>query len=431
MKVEIAAIEITPAGADAEEQQDVLEMVQPSPGFATVANFLVDIIHRQAFTTVIDFTPKAASIKFLMDGVWQKGAPMERETADFMLAVLKKIAGLNHAERRLRQEGKFNTLYRKVRQSFRVVCQGVPTGERVAIYVDWKRSIPETLEDLGMRESMRSGLSQILNNPLGGMVLVAGVPSEGYTSVWRGTLSACDRLVRDFYVIEEVNEFEPEVINFFSITYDRSKGENAMTPITQLMLKQPDFLAFNELPDGKTVDDVVRLSINQNKPMLVRAPGRNVFDALLRLMVLQPDAEALVNRLDAIVCMRLIRKLCEKCKISYTPAPAMLQKMGIPAGRIGKLYKPNVFQPGSVDDKEEPIQPCKYCQGVGFRDRTGLFELLVLNDEIRQLILKKPRLDYLMAKVQDFGHISMQQEGIVLVAKGIVSIDELQRVLKN
>jgi len=427
---DLPAIEITPAGRNEDEQEGVLKSVQPSPGYPTAVRLLADAIDRESMTTILDFTPKAASVRFWMDGIWQPGPVLDRESADFMLATLKRIAGLNHLERRLKQEGKFNVLYKKLKRNVRVLSQGIPSGERVAIYLDWKRPILESVDQLGMRSSMQQQLAGVLNNPQTGLVLVAAAPGEGYTTAWRGVLNLSDRLVRDFFVVEEASLVEPEVINFFSVAFDRSKGENAMTPITQLLLRQPDVLAFSELPDADTIDSVVQLSTDKKMPIFLRSPGKSCLDALLRLVAMGPKVQEMVHRLDALVCMRLIRLLCGNCKIPFQPHPQLLQKLGIPAGRVGNFFQPYVFKPGTLDENEKEILPCPACQGIGFRGQTGLFELLLLNDPLREEILRKPQLQHLQNFVQSQGHVSLQQEGIVLVAKGVTSLDELQRVLK-
>jgi type II secretory ATPase GspE/PulE/Tfp pilus assembly ATPase PilB-like protein len=426
----VPPIQITPAGAKAEQQDEILQSVQPSRGFPSVCRLLVEIIQREAFTTVLEYTPKSVSLRYLMDGLWQPGTPMDRENGDFLLATLKHVAGMDYRERRKRQEGKFTTLYSKIRQTFHVVSMGIPSGERVIITVDWKRPPLETLEQLGMRPSMQQQLSEILANPKTGMLLVTALPGEGYTALWRGVLTACDRLTRDYYVVEEASQIEKEVINVLTYPFDRSKGETPLSTIPAMLLKQPDVITFGELPDRETINAVIDLSTQQQMPVYFRAPGKHCLDGMLRMLALKPKVEEFVNRLQAIVSMRLVRKLCENCRVSFKPAPALLQKLGLPPGRIGELYKPFLFKSGMLDEKEQEIQPCKSCKGIGFRGRTGIFELLLMNDVLRAALLKPVKLDNLMALAQANRHISMQQEGMVLVAKGVTSIDELQRVLK-
>ncbi len=426
----IPPIQFSPAGATPEDQKETLEIVKPSPGFPAAARLLAESIQKQAVITVLDFTPQQVTVRFQVDGLWHPGASIDRETGDFMLATLKKVAGLNFRERRARQEGVFGTQYLKNKQKVRLVSQGIKIGERVAIYLDWKKPPLDKAEQLGMRHGMIKQIGPILEDPQTGLVLVTALPGEGYTAAWRGVLDNCDRLTRDYFVIEEKTEVEPEVINIFSIEFDRARNENAMTPIPQLLLKQPDVLAFSELPDAQTINGVVELSTQKNLPIFVRSPGKNALDAVLRLLMLKPNVEPFANRLTAVVAMRLIRKLCEKCRVAYVPHPSLLQKLGIPQGRIAELFKPFVFRPGMLDENEKEIDPCPKCQGIGYKGRTGIFELLIVNDTLREAIIKTPHLGKLAAIAQRAGHISMQQEGIVQVARGLTSIEELQRVLK-
>ncbi len=427
----ITPIEFTAAGATPEEQKTNLKIVKPSPGFEPAAELVSEAIIKDATVTVMDFSAQQVVVRFQIDGLWHSGTPMDRETGDYLLATLKQLAGLDYRERRARQEGKFGTLYLKVRQKFKLVSQGIPTGERVAIYLDYKRPPLETVEELGMRGSMIRQLQPILNDPKMGIVLATGVPGEGYTSAWRGVLDACDRLTRDYYVVEEKEKLEPEVINIYPIEFDPAKGETAMTPIPQLLLKEPDVLAFPDLVDGKLLNSIVDLGMKKEIPIFTRIPGKHCVDAILRVLLLKPDVAKFAERLNVVVAMRLIRLLCNSCKIGFQPHPALLQKLGLPVGRVAELYKPFIFQPGMVDEEENEIEPCSTCSGIGYRGRTGLFEMLTLNDEIRQVIDKTPRADQIGAAAKRHGHISMQMEGIVMVASGRTSIEELQRVLKS
>ena len=423
-------IEFTAAGATPEEQKTNLKIVKPSPGFEPASELMKEAIIKDSDVTVLDFSAQQVSVRFQIDGIWHAGIPMDRETGDYMLATLKQLAGLDYRERRARQEGNFGTLFLKQRQKFRLVSQGIQTGERIALYLDYKRSPLDNAEQLGMRPSMIKQLSGILENPDLGNLLVSAVPGQGYTTAWRGILDTCDRLTRDYYVLEEKGKNEPEVINIYPIEFDSAKGEDAMSPIPQLLLKEPDVLAFPELPDGKLIDQIIELSASKEIPVFTRIPGKHCVDALLRVLVLKPDVQSFANRTTAVIAMRLIRRLCDNCKVAFQPHPTLLQKLGLPPGRVAQLYKPFVYQPGMVDENQVEIQPCTECSGIGYRGRTGIFELLIMNDELRQALVKTPRIDQLSAIAKRHGHVSMQMEGIVLVASGKTSLEELQRVLK-
>ena len=197
-------IEFFAAGETPEEQAENLKMVEPSPGFDPASELCAEAIIKDATVTVLDYTTQQVGLRFQIDGLWHAGAPMDRETGDYMLATLKQLAGLDYRERRARQSGKFGSMYLKQKQKFKLVSQGIKTGERVALYLDYKRPPLDTVEQLGMRASMIPQLHGIVNDTETGIVVTTAVPGEGFTNVWRGALDTCDRLTRDYYTIEHV-----------------------------------------------------------------------------------------------------------------------------------------------------------------------------------------------------------------------------------
>ena len=425
-----APVVFTAAGDTPEDRDNTVEMVKNSPGYPPATNICAEAIHKDADLTVLDYTPQQVNIRFRIDGLWHPGQPMDRQNGDYMLAVLKQLAGLDFRNRRNRQQGGFATEYQRKKQKFKIVSQGSKTGERVGLYLSYKRPPLDTLEDLGIRKSLVPQIVQLMKMQGEGMFLVSAVPGEGYTTCWRASLDSCDRLIRDFYVIEDVNSQEPEVINIVPETFDRSKGETAMTPIPQLLLREPDVLSLPELTDGGLIDEFVKTSKVNEIPVYLRNPGKNAIDALLRVFALNPDRAKLLELLSGVLCMRLVRKLCEDCRVPYQPHPQLLQKLGLPAGRIEKLYRPFVFKPGMVDEEQNEILPCTTCNGIGYRGRTGIFELLKINDAIRQEAARKPQFNSLMAIAKANGHISLQQEAAIVIAQGITSVEELQRMLQ-
>lgn len=431
LEIKPAPVNFTASGATDEERENNLEMVANSPGFGPATQIVAEAIHKDADVTVLDYTPQQVSVRFRVDGLWHPGAPIDRQTGDYLLVVLKQLGGTNYRDRRSKQTGSFKTEYLRGKQTFEIVSQGVQAGERVALYLSYKRPPLDTLTDLGMRASLIPQVKELMGIDGAGMFLVSAVPGEGYTSAWRGALDSCDRLVSDFFVIEEASEIEREVINISSVTFDRSRGETAMTPMPQLLLREPDVLAFPELPDGKLIDDLVDMSAKHEIPTYIRHPGKNAIDSLLRVLALKPDAAKFLPLLTGVLCMRIVRKLCEDCRIEYQPHPKLLQKLGLPPGRIEKLYRPFIFKPGMVDEEQNEIEPCQTCCGIGYKGRTGIFELLRMSDEIRAAAVKSPKLNVLSGLAQQQGHIPLQKEAAVVIAKGTTSVEELQRMLQS
>jgi type II secretory ATPase GspE/PulE/Tfp pilus assembly ATPase PilB-like protein len=152
------------------------------------------------------------------------------------------------------------------------------------------------------------------------------------------------------------------------------------------------------------------------------ARAKDCIDTLLRIMAVKASAADFGRSITAVLSQRLIRKLCEKCKEAYPPTPEMLQQFGIPPGRVAAFYRPHPPQP-----KEEL---CAECSGVGYKGRTAIFELLLVDDSLRQLLLSGAKIDVLRQAARKTGLRTFQEEGILVVAKGLTSVPELVRVLK-
>ena len=129
------------------------------------------------------------------------------------------------------------------------------------------------------------------------------------------------------------------------------------------------------------------------------------------------------KHVSAVLCGRLVRKLCESCKVAYEPTPALAKKLGLPEGKVEALFR--------VPKPEEIEKPCETCGGLGYIGRTGLFELLLVDDAIRQTLLKEPKLELLRRTARAGGMRTFQEEGVLLIARGVTSLAELQRVLKQ
>jgi type II secretory ATPase GspE/PulE/Tfp pilus assembly ATPase PilB-like protein len=137
--------------------------------------------------------------------------------------------------------------------------------------------------------------------------------------------------------------------------------------------------------------------------------------------------------IKAVVNQRLIRKLCETCREAVQPTPELLQRLGIPAGRVQVLYREKQPLPPGQEPPRKKGEPliCPNCNGLGYRGRTAIYEILVVDDNLRQALAGQPKLDTIKQLSRQAGNRALQEEGILLVALGTTSIAELQRVLKQ
>jgi type II secretory ATPase GspE/PulE/Tfp pilus assembly ATPase PilB-like protein len=355
--------------------------------------------------------------------VWHNGEPRDRESGDVMLAVMKTLASLSASERRKKQAGKFAAKYEGHSFMCPITSQGVPTGERVVLQLlgGFQQTFKK-FDDLGMRSKLAEQWGALMATDKG-ILVIASVPEGGCTTLTDVSVLEADRLLRDFVSIEEVHHREREMENIDVTTYDASKGESAATVLPSLIRKYPNVYVFRDLSDTEAAKLLINEVRDEERLLITNVHAKSAPEALLRMLQLKVPHKEFATLVTAVMCTRLIRKLCDACKVGYAPTPDLLKKLGIPAGKIEALYR--------SPKPEEVEKPCKECGALGFKGRTAIFELLEVDSKMREVLLKKPELDLARKVARAAGMRPFQEEGLLLVAKGVTSLAELQRVLKE
>ncbi len=421
------------SGDNDDIRQATLLAVQPSPGYPHAVFLLADAITKRADLILMDFSANSASVRYQVDGIWHNMPPIPRDVGDYMLASFKQLAGLDYRERRQRQVGNFSAEYMRSKHKCRMTCQGIPTGERVALEVDRKKPSLDNLEEIGMRPGMRTALLKVLNGE-GGLVLFSALPGDGMSTTWRAALQSTDRFLRDYFTMQEKSRQEAEVINIGNVVWDESAGETMLTALRGLLLREPNAIAFPEIGDSASLNELCRLANDLDISITTRVPARHAVEAVVRALMLKPDSAQFAKALKLVVCQRIIRKLCIACRVPFQASPALLNQLGLPPERVPVLYRQYQPRPEDlVDERGVPVDvmPCETCGGLGYSERTGIFELLHVDDRFRKAMKSTPTIAALNDVAIQCGHVGLREEGIVLVARGDSSLEELQRVLKK
>jgi len=407
-------------GAAERDDRANLLAARQVPGFDDARAVIADGLSRRAEAVMLDYTQQGVGVRYMVDGDWHNGEPLEREMGDPRLEALKTLCGLNWEDRQSRQQGAFAVEYESAKFAATLVSQGTKAGERSVIQFEGKKTPFKTLDELGMRPKMQEQLREMLGGSKG-VVLLSAMPGAGLRSMTNVVVRSMDRLVRDFVSVEEERHRYEEIENVKVMTYKAAEGQTPDGILRRVFLEEPEVVIVRDLVNAETVGMICREVGNIGRLVLTTVRAKDSAEALLRVLALKIPPAEFAEQVTVVLSQRLIRKLCEHCKEAYVPTPQVLQQLGIPPGRVDILYRP----------PQQPEDVCEACGGIGYVGRTAIFELLVVDDGVRRALASTPKLDVVRQAARKAGMRTFQEEGVVLVAKGLTSLPELMRVLKQ
>ena len=425
-----AEVSISTHGASSNEKQARLIRGRQSEEFPTVKNVIVDAQFKRAEQVMMDCSRNGAKLRMLVDGVWHPSPPMEREMADGVVTSLKALAGLNPADRRSEQNGSFDVKSEFGKSKLNIRTQGVSTGERVFVHFVQAKKDTMLLDELGMFPGMVQRLTESLNTP--GITIISAPAGHGLTASWHGAIASSDRLTRDCVGFYDQNETDTDLENIMPKPYNTAAGETSFESLKKVLLSQPDAVIVPTVADSETMDLLVEQANDHERAVIIRSQAASAAEAFLRIYAQSKDRNAFLTAAKSITCQRLVRRLCDDCRVQVRVKPEMIQKLGGNPKKQGSVFNQYKLPPPAqrVDEKGNPIEfpPCSTCGGAGYIGRIAVFELLQLDEKLRAVIRKQPQAAAIEAAAVKLGKTPLINQAYKLVLLGVTSIAEVQRV---
>lgn len=398
--------------------------------YATAQDLLLDAMTRRA--SDVDIVPAGDQIRlaYRIDGVVTERDPLNRELGDAALLFLKQIAGLEVGERRRPQMGVIETTRGitgsdlDVQLTVEVRTSGSTAGERMMLRILGEEA-NFRLPDLGLTEQQLTLIERAMEEPRG-LIIVTGPKSSGITSTLYAFLRGCDCFIQNIHTFEKdaamdlenitQNEFDPHLED---APYSRQ--------LQSVLRRDPDILMIEDCPDRDTAR-IVAMAATERQRIYLGMTAKSSLEALKRYMTLVGDHELAAKPLRAVMCQRLVRILCENCREAYKPDADMLRKANLPVDRIESFYK----AAGTIPDKDGNPVTCPICVGTGYVGRTGVFELMIVNEEMRMALARGD-----LAKAKAVARKSkppmlyLQEEGLRKVMAGTTSMKEFLRAVAS
>jgi type II secretory ATPase GspE/PulE/Tfp pilus assembly ATPase PilB-like protein len=390
--------------------------------------FIAAALASRAETLLLVLSTAGVAVQYVIDGIAHPAPGLERDMGATFMAMLKLVAGLDLNNRAPLQKGDFQIGYRQKKYKTDLITQLSQTGEQMVLKFDDGTPPPGDLIEAGMREQMAEQIKEMLKHY--GFLLVSAPPHGGFTTTFNATCRSMDRYVRNVCAIEDKNDSEKEVDNVPVTTYDSKAGEKPITILPKLLRTYPDVICIRKLSDGESVD-LLCDQPEEERMIIGGIAATDAVEALLRVLALKTSREKFAKAITASLSVRVVRLLCANCKQQYAPPPQLLQQLGLPPNRPIAFYRPGPPPyPPNIKPEDAPTV-CPVCNGIGYKGRSAIFELLVINDDMRKALLTAKNVAELNKVAKKGGHITMLEEGIVAAARGMTSIQEVLRVMKG
>jgi type II secretory ATPase GspE/PulE/Tfp pilus assembly ATPase PilB-like protein len=364
-----------------------------------------------------------AGVYYVVDGMRYVGDAMDRNKAGAAVQYLKSIAELDMNERRKPQTGTFKASVNGKKFTIQITSQGSTQGESVKLITNPKDRQNFKIDALGFSEEQLKTIQGLLTD--GGVVLLGAPKQQGLTSLCYAMIRSHDAFLYHVHTIERAPEFDLEGVTQNALAANAPPAEEAKQ-VSWVVSQEPDVLLVSSIEDPQSATDLAKFAAGERRAYIGLRAG-SALDALRQWRKLVSNDALAMKNLKAIIVGRLVRRLCAACKIGYTPDPNTLKKLNMNPDVVGKLYQAR--KEPMRDAKGNPV-PCNFCNDLAFNGRFGIFEVMVIDDDIRNVIAQGGSDSQIKQAQRGKRTRSLQEMALAQVQAGETSVEEVLRVLK-
>ncbi|HEV2284326.1 MAG TPA: ATPase, T2SS/T4P/T4SS family [bacterium] len=401
-----------PAGTDEVAVERLRSMVEEAPIVRVVNQIIHQAVRAGASDIHLEPHRREVKVRFRVDGQLQDIMAPPKQIQAALISRVKILASLDIAERRLPQDGHIHLRLEGKEFDLRDSTQPTVLGEKIVIRVLDQSSTRVALGRIGMPNELLAAWEGLITKPHG-MVIVTGPTGSGKTTTLYTALERINTPERNIVSVEDPVEYQIPRVN--QVQVNTRAGLTFASGLRSILRQDPDIVLIGEIRDRETAQIAVQASMTGHLVLTTLhtndAPG-----AATRLADMGVEPFLVTASLTGVLAQRLLRVICPQCKEAYTPPPDALRRLGLDAAhrRELRLYRG---------------RGCDFCRGTGYRGRIGVFELMVMTDRLRALVLGGASADQLRAAAREDGMRLMRQDGVEKVLEGVTTVEELLRVI--
>ncbi len=394
-----------------QETEDLLEQEDDAPIIRLINAILGEAIAENASDIHIETFEKRLVIRFRVDGILREVVQPKRELAALLVSRIKVMAKLDIAEKRIPQDGRISLRVGGREVDIRVSTLPSANGERVVLRLLDKQAGRLTLRHLGMNEQDRDHLERAVKKPHG-IILVTGPTGSGKTTTLYAALTTLNDRTRNILTVEDPIEYHLEGIGQTQVN---TKVDMTFARGLRAILRQdPDVVMVGEIRDQETADMAVQASLTGHL-VLSTLHTNSAIGAVTRLVDMGVEPFLISSSLLGVLAQRLVRVLCNDCKRAYVADAAECALLGVSPDNAPTLYH---------------AEGCEQCRGLGYRGRTGIYELVLFDDALRTMVHTRASEQDMLRHARELGP-SIREDGLRKVREGVTTIEEVLRVTRE
>src|SRR5919204_1431579 len=400
-----------------EEPQDLLDSSDEAPIIRLVNSLLFRAAKERASDIHIEPQEKDICVRFRVDGVLQEVIRPPKRFQNSIISRVKIMGGLNIAEKRLPQDGRIRVKLAGRDIDIRLSTTPTVFGERIVMRLLDKSAVLLDLAEIGMDEDQLS-MMQGLIHKANGIVLVTGPTGSGKTTTLYAALSKINRPDLNIMTIEDPVEYQLKGI---SQTPVNPKIDLTFASGLRSFLRQdPDVIMVGEIRDRETAEIAIQASLTGHL-VFSTVHTNDAAGAVTRLVDMGVEPFLVASSLVGILAQRLVRVLCKDCRVPYFPTPEELKEIALTQEDVRETSGGMLYKPGT----------CEQCNHTGYRGRTGIYEMMLIDDDLRQLTLKNVDSGTIKRQAVGKGMRTLMDDGAQKVMRGITSVAEVLSVTQE
>jgi|Deesub1362B_J571_1020462.scaffolds.fasta_scaffold01287_3 type IV pilus assembly protein PilB len=389
--------------------EDLRQLAEDAPVVKLVNLILAQAIRDKASDIHIEPEEDFLRVRFRIDGILHEVFTPPKQLQSAIISRIKILSEMDIAETRVPQDGRFRIRLDNREVDLRVSTLPTAYGENIVIRVLDRSNVLLNIEDLGFTPDNRRLFEEMLGAAYG-IILVTGPTGSGKTTTLYSALNYLNSIQKNIITIEDPIEYRLKMIRQSQV--NPKAGMTFASGLRAILRQDPDIIMVGEIRDSETANIAVQAALTGHL-VLSTLHTNDAVGALTRLEEMGIEPFLVGTAAVGVIAQRLVRKICDRCKEPYEPNPGLLRRLGL------KPNKKLVFYRG---------RGCGACKGTGYRGRTGIYEILKVDDKIRELIIENASAEKLRAEALRSGMKPLKYDGILKAMQGVTTIEEVMRV---